>query len=81
MSPTNNFSNISHSEETISEADFSGVSELQLQAWELLEFTNVRKLLANRTRFFMSRQMALATRPTFDIEVVERLQNETAKHP
>ena len=79
MSTSNNFSEISQSKEATSEADFSGVSELQRHAWELLEFTKIRELLANRTRFFMSREMALATRPTIDIEVVERLQNETAQ--
>jgi len=79
MSTSNNLSEISQSKEAASEADFSGVSELQRHAWELLEFTKIRELLANRTRFFMSREMALATRPTIDIEVVERLQNETAQ--
>lgn len=79
MSITNNSSNIPHSKDTIGEADFSGVSELQLQAWELLEYTNIRELLANCTRFFMSRQIALATRPTVDFEIIERLQNETAQ--
>ena len=79
MSTSNNFSEISQSKEAASEADFSGVSELQRHAWELLEFTKIRELLANRTRFFMSREIALATRPTIDIEVVERLQNETAQ--
>lgn len=61
------------------EAESHGISELQLQAWELLEFTNVRELLANRTRFFMSREMALDARPVVDIEDVERLQDETAQ--
>tara|TARA_B110000263_G_scaffold76597_1_gene66909 strand:+ start:2748 stop:5210 length:2463 start_codon:yes stop_codon:yes gene_type:complete len=79
MSTSNNFSEISQSKEAASEADFSGVSELKRHAWELLEFTKIRELLANRTRFFMSREIALATRPTIDIEVVERLQNETAQ--
>jgi len=79
MSTSNNLSEISQSKEAASEADFSGVSELQRHAWKLLEFTKIRELLANRTRFFMSREMALATRPTIDIEVVERLQNETAQ--
>jgi DNA mismatch repair protein MutS2 len=79
MSTSNNFSEISQSKEVASEADFSGVSELQRHAWKLLEFTKIRELLANRTRFFMSREIALATRPTIDIEVVERLQNETAQ--
>ena len=59
--------------------DSRGISELQLQAWELLEFTNIRQLLAKRTRFFMSRQMALDARPLVDIEDVERLQDETAQ--
>ena len=62
-----------------SEAESRGISELQMQAWELLEFTNVRELLANRTRFFMSREMALNARPLIDIEDVERLQDETAQ--
>ena len=56
-----------------------GKSELQHQAWELLEFTNIRELLAGRTRFFMSREMAMAAQPLVDIEDVERLQDETAE--
>ncbi len=52
---------------------------LQHQAWDLLEFTNVRQLLAGRTRFFMSREMALDAEPLIDFEDVERLQDETAE--
>ncbi len=78
MSTTNeNLDNPSGNEPT--EAESHGISELQLQAWELLEFTNVRELLANRTRFFMSREMALDARPLVDIEDVERLQDETTQ--
>ena len=54
-------------------------SELQQQAWELLEFTNVRALLAERTRFFMSREMAIKAEPLLHMEDVERLQEETAQ--
>ena len=54
-------------------------SELQQQAWELLEFTNVRALLAERTRFFMSREMAIKAEPLLHMEDVERLQDETAQ--
>ena len=78
MSTTNeNLDNPSGNEPT--EAESHGISELQLQAWELLEFTNVRELLANRTRLFMSREMALDARPLVDIEDVERLQDETTQ--
>lgn len=56
-----------------------GVPALQLQAWELLEYTSVRQMLANKTRFFMSREMALDARPVIDLEDVERLQDETAQ--
>ena len=52
---------------------------LQHQAWELLEFTNIRQLLAGRTRFFMSREMALEAEPLVHLEDVERLQDETAE--
>lgn len=52
---------------------------LQHQAWELLEFTNIRQLLAGRTRFFMSREMALEVEPLVHFEDVERLQDETAE--
>ncbi|MDP6666030.1 MAG: endonuclease MutS2 [Dehalococcoidia bacterium] len=52
-------------------------SSLQRQAWELLEFTKVRELLAGRTRFFMSREMALDAEPLVHLEDVERLQDET----
>jgi len=52
---------------------------LQQQAWELLEFTNIREFLAGRTRFFMSREMALEAEPLVHIEDVERLQDETAQ--
>ena len=54
-------------------------SELQQQAWELLEFTNVRALLAERTRFFMSREMAIKADPLLHMEDVERLQEETSQ--
>ncbi|MQF64494.1 hypothetical protein FIM03_04310, partial [SAR202 cluster bacterium AD-802-L14_MRT_200m] len=54
-------------------------SKLQQQAWELLEFTNVRALLAERTRFFMSREMAIKAEPLLHMEDVERLQEETSQ--
>ncbi len=79
MSTTNHHTDISPAEEPVSEPEFHGLSEIQLQAWELLEFTNVRELLANRTRFFMSREMVIAARPVTDIKDVERLQDETAQ--
>lgn len=83
MSTTNDQTDISQygdSNDDIEYAEGSrAISELQQQAWELLEYTNVRQLLANRTRFFMSRQMALDARPLVDIEDVERLQDETAQ--
>lgn len=79
MSTTNEQSKTNHTEDAKANAAAHGISELQLQAWELLEFTNVRELLANRTRFFMSREMALDARPLVDIEDVERLQDETAQ--
>ncbi|MDA1279963.1 MAG: Smr/MutS family protein [Chloroflexi bacterium] len=60
-------------------ADYFPESGLQRLAWELLEFTNVRELLAGRTRFFMSREMALAAAPVVDAEDIKRLQDETAQ--
>ena len=44
-----------------------------------MEFTNIRQLLAGRTRFFMSREMALEAEPLVHLEDVERLQDETAE--
>jgi DNA mismatch repair protein MutS2 len=79
MSTTNEQTDISQDDEVISEVEFHGISELQHQAWELLEFNKVRELLANRTRFFMSREMALSARPLVDSEDIERLQDETAQ--
>jgi len=83
MSTTNDQTDISQCDDSNDDShsveDSHRISELQLQAWELLEFTNIRQLLANRTRFFMSRQMALDARPLVDIEDVERLQDETAQ--
>jgi DNA mismatch repair protein MutS2 len=75
----NEHTDISEYEESTNTDEPTGVSELQLQAWELLEFTKVRELLANRTRFFMSREMALASQPQTDFDDVERLQDETAQ--
>jgi len=66
-------------DEALPDHEALGVSALQLQAWELLEYTSVRQMLANRTRFFMSREMALDARPVVDLEDVERLQDETAQ--
>lgn len=63
---------------TTSDQTFHEV-DLQRQAWELLEFTNVRELLAERTRFFMSREMALEARPLVHLEDVKRLQDETSQ--
>ncbi|NQW19434.1 MAG: Smr/MutS family protein [Chloroflexi bacterium] len=79
MSSNNNSTDISQADKAKSEAELHGISELQLQAWELLEFTKVRELLANRTRFFMSREMALDARPLVDSEDIARLQDETAQ--
>jgi DNA mismatch repair protein MutS2 len=79
MSTTNEHTDISPEDGSVSEAGLQGTSELQRQAWDLLEFTNIRELLANRTRFFMSREMALDARPLVDYEDVERLQDETAQ--
>jgi DNA mismatch repair protein MutS2 len=79
MSTTNEQTESNTFSDAEAEAKKHNISELQLQAWELLEFTNVRQLLANRTRFFMSREMALNARPSTDMEDIERLQDETAQ--
>lgn len=79
MSTNNEQTETNQLSERSAEARKHNISELQLQAWELLEFTNVRELLANRTRFFMSREMALDASPSVDMEDIERLQDETAQ--
>ena len=82
MSPPNQKPDITPTtggEQSTSPEQSTAESELQQQAWELLEFTNVRALLADRTRFFMSREMAMAAEPLLHMEDVERLQDETAQ--
>jgi len=79
MNTINEQADISHDDDSQPVEKPRGVSELQLLAWELLEFTNVRQLLAERTRFFMSHEIALDARPQIDIENIERLQDETAQ--
>jgi DNA mismatch repair protein MutS2 len=79
MRMTNEQTETKNFSEPSTEAKKHNISELQLQAWELLEFTKVRELLANRTRFFMSREMALDSRPSTDAEDIKRLQDETAE--
>ena len=79
MSTTNEQTKTNTFSEPSAAAKKHNISDLQPQAWELLEFTKVRELLANRTRFFMSREMALDTRPLTDMEDIERLQDETAQ--
>ena len=79
MSTINEQSKTNNISEPSAEAKKHNISELQLQAWELLEFTKVRELLANRTRFFMSREMTLDSRPVTDAEDIKRLQDETAQ--
>ena len=82
MSPPNQKPDItptSRSDQSTLTEQSTAKSELQQQAWELLEFTNVRALLAERTRFFMSREMAMTAEPLLHMEDVERLQEETAQ--
>ena len=55
------------------------VSILQLQAWDLLEFTNIREQVSNLTRLLMSREMAVAMRPKTNLEDIEHLQEETSE--
>lgn len=81
--PTAHQTGISHEADQNDDSQYLAqsprISALQKQAWELLEFTNIRELLANHTRFFMSREMALDAQPQKDMEDVERLQDETAQ--
>ena len=82
MSPPNQKPDItptSRSDQSTLTEQSTAESELQQQAWESLEFTNVRSLLAERTRFFMSREMAMPVEPLLHMEDVERLQEETAQ--
>ncbi len=52
---------------------------LQQAALELLEFPQVRQMLADQTRFFRSRELADAVVPQTHIEDVLRLQEETSE--
>ena len=47
--------------------------DLKDLASELLEFPKIRTMLANHTRFFLSREMANAVQPQIPIEDVERI--------
>lgn len=53
--------------------------DLRALARELVEFPSITEKLAGCTRFFLSREMALATVPQTRLEDVERLQSETAE--
>jgi DNA mismatch repair protein MutS2 len=53
--------------------------DLQQSAQQLLEFPRVRQMLAERTRFFRSRELADSVEPQSHIEDVLRLQAETAE--
>ena len=53
--------------------------DLQQSAQQLLEFPRVRQMLAERTRFFRSRELAEAVEPQSHIADVRRLQVETAE--
>ncbi len=53
--------------------------DLRALARELLEFPAIVEQLAGRTRFFLSRELALAVVPQARVEDVERLQEETAE--
>ena len=57
----------------------AGAREPEQRGLELLEFSKVRAMLANRTRFFLSRDLALAARPLWTRDEVDRLQAETAE--
>ncbi len=52
---------------------------LQQSAWRLLEFPQVRQMLADQTRFFRSRELADAVTPQTHLEDVLRLQEETSE--
>jgi DNA mismatch repair protein MutS2 len=53
--------------------------QLVRSAFELLEFPRVRQMLAGKTRFFRSSELALAIDPQLHSEDVVRLQEETAE--
>jgi DNA mismatch repair protein MutS2 len=57
----------------------SSAEQLQLLTQQLLEFPRVRQMLADRTRFFRSRELANGVTPQVHAEDVIRLQEETAE--
>lgn len=57
----------------------SGPESLQQSAWRLLEFPNIRQMLAGQTRFFRSRELAEEVIPQTNVEDVIRLQEETSE--
>lgn len=63
--------------DNVNEAD--PAINLRALARELVEFPSIAEKLAGNTRFFLSRELALATVPQTRLEDVERLQSETAE--
>lgn len=61
------------------EPELPAPTDLQQSAQQLLEFPRVRHMLAERTRFFRSRELADSVAPQEHIEDVRRLQAETAE--
>ncbi len=51
----------------------------QVQAADLLEFPRVLQMLAGKTRFFLAGERARSLAPSADLDVVVRLQEETAE--
>ena len=54
-------------------------TDLRALARELVEFPTIAEKLAGNTRFFLSRDLALAMVPQTRLDDVERLQSETAE--
>ena len=54
-------------------------TDLRALARGLVEFPSIAEKLAGNTRFFLSRQLALAMVPQTRLDDVERLQSETAE--
>ncbi len=54
-------------------------TDLRALARDLVEFPSIAEKLAGNTRFFLSRELALAIVPQTQLDDVERLQSETAE--
>ena len=68
-----------HSEQPTGSVEMSNADRLLIKAMSLLDFNAVRRQLADCTTFPAARQLALKLLPSYDRELVEELQAETAE--